>query len=54
MRADALNAVTAFLDASVVGHPPTDKPERRRVAPGFDERDPEQFEDHLRRAKEQS
>ncbi len=35
-----------------VGHPPTDSPEVRRVALGFDERVPERFKDNLRRAKQ--
>ncbi|HEY8357831.1 MAG TPA: fumarylacetoacetate hydrolase family protein [Ramlibacter sp.] len=43
-RASALN----------VGHQPTDTPEVRRVALGFDERVPEQFKDNLRKAKETS
>jgi 5-oxopent-3-ene-1,2,5-tricarboxylate decarboxylase / 2-hydroxyhepta-2,4-diene-1,7-dioate isomerase len=34
-----------------VGHPPTDTPEVRRVALGFDERVPEQFKANLRKAK---
>lgn len=34
-----------------VGHAPTDTPEVRRVALGFDERVPERFKDNLRRAK---
>jgi len=34
-----------------VGHTPTDSPEVRRVALGFDERVPERFKDNLRRAK---
>ncbi len=34
-----------------VGHPPTDSPEVRRVALGFDERVPEQFKANLRAAK---
>lgn len=35
-----------------VGHQPTDSPEVRRVALGFDERVPERFKDNLRQAKE--
>ena len=35
-----------------VGHAPTDSPEVRRVALGFDERVPERFKENLRRAKE--
>jgi 5-oxopent-3-ene-1,2,5-tricarboxylate decarboxylase/2-hydroxyhepta-2,4-diene-1,7-dioate isomerase len=31
-----------------VGHAPTDSPEVRRVALGFDERVPERFKDNLR------
>lgn len=34
-----------------VGHAPTDTPEVRRVALGFDERVPERFKENLRRAK---
>ena len=34
-----------------VGHTPTDTPEVRRVALGFDERVPEQLKDNLRKAK---
>jgi 5-oxopent-3-ene-1,2,5-tricarboxylate decarboxylase / 2-hydroxyhepta-2,4-diene-1,7-dioate isomerase len=34
-----------------VGHPPTDTPEVRRVALGFDERVPEQFKANLRKVK---
>lgn len=34
-----------------VGHAPTDSPEVRRVALGFDERVPPQFKENLRRAK---
>jgi 5-oxopent-3-ene-1,2,5-tricarboxylate decarboxylase / 2-hydroxyhepta-2,4-diene-1,7-dioate isomerase len=34
-----------------VGHAPTDSPEVRRVALGFDERVPEHFKANLRRAK---
>ncbi len=34
-----------------VGHPPTDSPEVRRVALGFDERVPERFKEGLRNAK---
>jgi 5-oxopent-3-ene-1,2,5-tricarboxylate decarboxylase/2-hydroxyhepta-2,4-diene-1,7-dioate isomerase len=34
-----------------VGHQPTDSPEVRRVALGFDERVPEQFKDNLRKSK---
>jgi 5-oxopent-3-ene-1,2,5-tricarboxylate decarboxylase / 2-hydroxyhepta-2,4-diene-1,7-dioate isomerase len=34
-----------------VGHAPTDSPEVRRVALGFDERVPERLKDNLRRAK---
>ena len=34
-----------------VGHAPTDQPEVRRVALGFDERVPERFKDNLRRAR---
>jgi 5-oxopent-3-ene-1,2,5-tricarboxylate decarboxylase/2-hydroxyhepta-2,4-diene-1,7-dioate isomerase len=34
-----------------VGHAPTDSPEVRRVALGFDERVPERFKDNLRRAR---
>jgi 5-oxopent-3-ene-1,2,5-tricarboxylate decarboxylase/2-hydroxyhepta-2,4-diene-1,7-dioate isomerase len=36
-----------------VGHAPTDSPEVRRVALGFDERVPERFKENLRRAKEE-
>jgi 5-oxopent-3-ene-1,2,5-tricarboxylate decarboxylase/2-hydroxyhepta-2,4-diene-1,7-dioate isomerase len=35
-----------------VGHQPTDSPEVRRVALGFDERVPEQFKHNLRQSKE--
>jgi 5-oxopent-3-ene-1,2,5-tricarboxylate decarboxylase/2-hydroxyhepta-2,4-diene-1,7-dioate isomerase len=35
-----------------VGHAPTDSPEVRRVALGFDERVPQQLKDHLRLSKE--
>lgn len=35
-----------------VGHQPTDSPEVRRVALGFDERVPARFKDNLRQAKE--
>lgn len=35
-----------------VGHKPTDSPEVRRVALGFDERVPDYLKDNLRRAKE--
>lgn len=35
-----------------IGHAPTDTPEVRRVALGFDERVPERFKDNLRRAKQ--
>jgi 5-oxopent-3-ene-1,2,5-tricarboxylate decarboxylase/2-hydroxyhepta-2,4-diene-1,7-dioate isomerase len=35
-----------------VGHAPTDSPEVRRVALGFDERVPERLKENLRRAKE--
>jgi 5-oxopent-3-ene-1,2,5-tricarboxylate decarboxylase/2-hydroxyhepta-2,4-diene-1,7-dioate isomerase len=35
-----------------VGHQPTDSPEVRRVALGFDERVPERFKNNLRQAKE--
>lgn len=35
-----------------VGHMPTDTPEVRRVALGFDERVPEQFKDNLRKSKQ--
>jgi 5-oxopent-3-ene-1,2,5-tricarboxylate decarboxylase / 2-hydroxyhepta-2,4-diene-1,7-dioate isomerase len=35
-----------------VGHAPTDSPEVRRVALGFDERVPQHLKDNLRRAKE--
>ena len=35
-----------------VGHAPTDTPEVRRVAFGFDERVPERFKDNLREARE--
>lgn len=35
-----------------VGHQPTDSPEVRRVALGFDERVPDRFKDNLRQAKE--
>lgn len=34
-----------------VGHQPTDSPEVRRVALGFDERVPEQFKENLRRSR---
>ena len=34
-----------------VGHAPTDSPEVRRVAMGFDERVPDRFKDNLRRAR---
>jgi 5-oxopent-3-ene-1,2,5-tricarboxylate decarboxylase/2-hydroxyhepta-2,4-diene-1,7-dioate isomerase len=34
-----------------VGHQPTDSPEVRRVALGFDERVPDRFKDNLRKAK---
>jgi 5-oxopent-3-ene-1,2,5-tricarboxylate decarboxylase / 2-hydroxyhepta-2,4-diene-1,7-dioate isomerase len=34
-----------------VGHAPTDTPEVRRVALGFDERVPERFKDNLRKAR---
>lgn len=34
-----------------VGHEPTDTPQVRRVALGFDERAPEHLKDNLRRAK---
>ena len=37
-----------------VGHAPTDSPEVRRVALGFDERVPDRLKDNLRRAKEAS
>jgi 5-oxopent-3-ene-1,2,5-tricarboxylate decarboxylase/2-hydroxyhepta-2,4-diene-1,7-dioate isomerase len=37
-----------------VGHAPTDSPEVRRVALGFDERVPDRFKDNLRRAKEKA
>lgn len=36
-----------------VGHAPTDSPEVRRVALGFDERVPERFKENLRLAKEE-
>ena len=36
-----------------VGHRPTDSPEVRRVALGFDERVPEHFKANLRQAKQQ-
>jgi 5-oxopent-3-ene-1,2,5-tricarboxylate decarboxylase/2-hydroxyhepta-2,4-diene-1,7-dioate isomerase len=35
-----------------VGYQPTDSPEVRRVALGFDERARERFKDNLRRSKE--
>jgi len=35
-----------------VGHQPTDSPEVRRVALGFDERVPDRFKDNLRKAKD--
>lgn len=35
-----------------VGHAPTDSPEVRRVALGFDERVPERFKDNLRQARQ--
>lgn len=35
-----------------VGHQPTDTPEVRRVALGFDERVPERFKDNLRRSRQ--
>jgi len=34
-----------------VGHAPTDSPEVRRVALGFDERVPERFTDNLAKAR---
>ena len=37
-----------------VGHQPTDTPEVRRVALGFDERVPERFKEGLRLSKEAS
>ena len=37
-----------------VGHPPTDSPEVRRVALGFDERVPQRLKDNLLAAKELS
>ena len=37
-----------------VGHAPTDSPEVRRVALGFDERVPQHLKDNLRKAKERS
>ena len=37
--------------ALAVGHQPTDTPEVRRVALGFDERVPERFKENLRKAK---
>jgi 5-oxopent-3-ene-1,2,5-tricarboxylate decarboxylase/2-hydroxyhepta-2,4-diene-1,7-dioate isomerase len=37
-----------------VGHQPTDTPEVRRVALGFDERVPERFKENLRRARSES
>ncbi|MGB7183895.1 MAG: fumarylacetoacetate hydrolase family protein [Burkholderiaceae bacterium] len=40
--------------ALAVGHLPTDTPEVRRVALGFDERVPEQFKENLRLAKEEN
>jgi 5-oxopent-3-ene-1,2,5-tricarboxylate decarboxylase/2-hydroxyhepta-2,4-diene-1,7-dioate isomerase len=36
-----------------VGHQPTDSPEVRRVALGFDERVPERFKSNLRKSKAQ-
>ncbi len=36
-----------------VGHPPTDSPEVRRVALGFDERVPAHFKENLRNARKQ-
>jgi len=43
----------AAFEAEVlrVGHAPTDSPEVRRVALGFDERVPERFKDNLRQAQ---
>jgi Fumarylacetoacetate (FAA) hydrolase family len=37
-----------------VGHQPTDTPEVRRVALGFDERVPEQFKENLQKARKSS
>ena len=48
-RVTAIDAPRAA--ALGVGHAPTDSPEVRRVALGFDERVPERFKDNLRQAK---
>ena len=53
--AGTVTAIAAPRAAALdVGHAPTDSPEVRRVALGFDERVPERFKDNLRRAKAQA
>jgi 5-oxopent-3-ene-1,2,5-tricarboxylate decarboxylase/2-hydroxyhepta-2,4-diene-1,7-dioate isomerase len=53
--AGTVTAIDAPRAAALgVGHQPTDSPEVRRVALGFDERVPERLKEALRRAKERS